>query len=250
MPLSNLDQMFVRHRTEDSAGNSARCLMLYEFLNSNRHELLKRCREKVASRFQANAIPPAIEHGVPLLLQQLIDMLRIEQLGLPQDAIESEVHLSSAEIGRTAAIHGVELLRQGFTIEQVVREYGDVCQSVTELAVERGAQVSTDEFRTLNRCLDDAIADAVASYGNSRQSMINDRSGSLHSRLDAFEEEHRRLVEVATRAFSAIKSGNVGLSGATGTLLLHAISELNRVAEVFLPEIRRVLATVAVKPAT
>ena len=223
--------------------------MLYEFLNSNRHELLKRCREKVAARFQANAIPPAMEHGVPLLLQQLVDMLRIEQLGLSQDAIESEVHLSSAEIGRTAAIHGVELLRQGFTIEQVVREYGDVCQGVTELAVELGAQVSTDEFRTLNRCVDDAIADAVASYGNSRQVLIDDRSASLHTQLDTFEEEHRRLVDIATRAFSAIKSGNVGLTGATGTLLLHTISQLNRLAEVSVPEIRLALATAAVKPA-
>ena len=222
--------------------------MLYEFLNSNRHELLKRCRGKVAARFQANAIPPAIEHGVPLLMQQLVDMLRIEQLGLSQDAIESEIHLSSAEIGRTAAIHGAELLRQGFTIEQVVREYGDVCQSVTELAVELGAQVSTDEFRTLNRCLDDAIADAVASYGNSRQVMMNDRSGSLHTRLDVFEEEHRRLVDIAMRAFSAIKSGNVGLNGATGTLLLHTISQLNRLAEVCVPEIRLALTRAAVKP--
>jgi len=224
--------------------------MLYEFLNSNRHELLKRCKGKVAARFQANAIPPAIEHGVPLLLQQLIDMLRIERLGLPRDAIESEVHLSSAEIGRTAAIHGAELLRRGFTIEQVVREYGDVCQSVTELAVELGAEVSTDEFRTLNRCLDDAIADAVASYGNSRQVLIDDRSGSLHTRLDVFELEHRRLIDVAMRAFAAIKSGNVGLNGATGTLLLHTLSQLNSLTEAAVPEIRHALTTAAIKPAT
>jgi hypothetical protein len=32
-----------------------------------------------------------------------------------------------------------------------VHEYGDVCQSITDLAVELGAPISTDDFRTLNR---------------------------------------------------------------------------------------------------
>jgi hypothetical protein len=55
-------------------------------------------------------------------------------------------------------------LLQGFTVGQVVHGYGDVCQAVTDLAVEMGAPISTDDFRTLNRCLDDAIAGAVTEY--------------------------------------------------------------------------------------
>lgn len=47
---------------------------------------------------------------------------------------------------RAAAIHGADLLHQGFTTDQVVYEYGDLCQSVTELAV------ATSDFRAAIAC--------------------------------------------------------------------------------------------------
>ena len=60
-----------------------------------------------------------------------------------------------------AAQHGRRVLAQGFSLEQVVRDYGDVCQAVTNLAVETGAPIEVEEFRTFNRCLDNAIAGAT-----------------------------------------------------------------------------------------
>jgi len=213
--------------------------MLHEFISANREELIKRCKEKVAERFKPARVPPAIDHGVPLFLQQLVEMLRTEQLtAVDSDSVESKTILSSSEIARAAAIHGADLLHQGFTIDQVVHEYGDVCQSVTELAVEVYAHISTDEFRTLNRCLDDAIADAVRSWGLSRQIVINDRAISLQARLDAYENEHRRLIDMALRAFAAIRTGNVGLTGSTGALLHHAITQLQSLTELALSELR------------
>ena len=91
-----------------------------------------------------------INHGVPVFLDQLVNALG---LGL----------MSNPEIGRTALLHGHDLLRQGFSLSQVVHDYGDVCQSITELASETDAPISLDDFHTLNRCLDDAIAGAVTS---------------------------------------------------------------------------------------
>jgi hypothetical protein len=48
--------------------------------------------------------------------------------------------------------------------DQVVRDYGDVCQAVTKLAIETKVPISVDEFRTFNRSLDNAIAGAVTEY--------------------------------------------------------------------------------------
>ena len=53
-------------------------------------------------------------------------------------------------------------------MSQVVHDYGDVCQSITELAVETNAPIGTEDFRLLNGCLDDAIAGAVTQYGRER----------------------------------------------------------------------------------
>lgn len=54
---------------------------------------------------------------------------------------------------------------KGYSIDQVVHDYGDLGQAVTELAVAKSASITNAEFRTLNACLDNAIARAVSEYG-------------------------------------------------------------------------------------
>src|SRR5688572_10003308 len=112
--------------------------MLHEFIAVNRDEIIRRCRAKVAKRLVPPPTEAEIDHGVPVFLDQLGNALR---LGLT----------SSPEISRSAIRHGHDLLLQGFTVSQVVHDYGDVCQAITELAIELEAPISTDDFRTLNR---------------------------------------------------------------------------------------------------
>jgi signal transduction histidine kinase len=181
--------------------------MLHEFIAINREEIIRRCRAKVATR----SVPPPtiaeIDHGVPIFLDQMIDAL---SLGLS----------SSPEMSSNAILHGHDLLRQGFTVSQVVHDYGDVCQSITELAVEMGAPISTDDFRLLNGCLDNAIAAAVTQYGRERtQSTIDGENVRENERLGFFAHELRNLIHTAMIAFEVVKSGNVGVSGSTGTVL-------------------------------
>ena len=105
-------------------------------------------------------------------------------------------------------------------MSQVVHDYGDVCQAITELAVELNAPISTDDFRTLNRCLDDAIAGAVTEYGRERhQSGIDGESARGSERLGFFAHELRNLLNTAIMAFEVLKTGNVGVAGSTGTVL-------------------------------
>jgi hypothetical protein len=111
--------------------------MLHEFVAVNRDEIISRCRAKVASRSMPPPTTAEIDHGVPLFLGQLVDALR---LGLS----------SSPEIGRSAILDSHDLLTRGFSVSQVVHDYGDVCQSITELAMEMGAPIGTDDFRLLN----------------------------------------------------------------------------------------------------
>jgi|SRR6185503_728030 hypothetical protein len=211
--------------------------MLHELLSLNRNELIRRCRTKAARRFAPDAIPSALEHGVPLFLQQLIDTLQREQQTKYRPSAEPEAAPANSAIGRSAALHGAEMLGRGYSVDQVVRDYGDVCQAATELAIEQHTAISTDEFRTLNRCLDDAIADAVASYGSARQTRSNDATFALNERLAAFADEQHRLVDIAIQSYAAIKAGNIGVSGATGALLVHTLVELRSLPSRTLAEV-------------
>src|ERR1700730_7760090 len=89
-----------------------------------------------------------------------------------------------AENARTAALHGKALFEAGYSVDQVVHGYGDVCQAVTELASERDAPVTVDEFHTLNRLLDNAIADAVSSYWQHRESASAQEAQGARMLLD------------------------------------------------------------------
>ena len=139
--------------------------MLEAFLSGNRETLIARCRSKVAARRAPQATEHELWYGVPLFLDQLIEALRQEHASGSPEA--GTVTPNSSEIGTTAARHGNELLRKGFTVGQVVHDYGDLCQAITETAMEQNATLSAAEFRTLNGCLDHAIAGAVSELPSS-----------------------------------------------------------------------------------
>ena len=199
---------------------------LAAFLRANHDDLLARCRAKVAQRHAPEAPPAALSSGVARFLRQLEEVLESERPAAGNERAAQAVTTSSG-IGPAAAVHGVALLERGLTVDQVVHEYGDVCQAVTELALTQGITFFTDDFRILNRCLDDAIAAAVTAYQDVAQQSVVDEHASLHRRLHTLIYDHQRLVGIARQSFLAIKSGHVGVPGATGMLLAHALEELS-----------------------
>lgn len=219
--------------------------MLHEFLTENRQTLITRCREKVARRMAPRPSGAELEHGIPLFLGQLVKTLQLEQTTFPPASHEvsgppepGKTPVAS-EIGKTAAKHGNELLRQGFTVDQVVHDYGDLCQAITELALEENAPVTTDEFRTLNRCLDNAIADAVTEFGRERDTQIsNEGAQAMGERLGFLAHELRNLLNSAMLAVVAIKAGDVGMSGATGAVLDRSLLGLRNVIDRSLADVR------------
>ena len=118
-------------------------------------------RVKVSKRSASQAIE-AQQYGIPRFLDQLIETLHAERArsrkisGAPEGGDKAAL----SEMGVSAARHGRELSRQGYTVGQVVRDYGDLCQAITDAAFQCGARIEVDEFRTFNRCLDNAIAES------------------------------------------------------------------------------------------
>jgi hypothetical protein len=172
---------------------------LDQFIDRNSEELVRRCRVKVAKRQSPPSSEAEIDGGARLFLSQLSHELRHGP---------SENH----EISQSATHQGHDLLVRGFTISQVVHGYGDVCQSITDLAVEMDAPISTDDFRTLNRCLDDAIAGAVTEF--SREQDVS---------RDGESQEMRALLRTAMTAFEVLQTGNVGPGGSTGALIARSL---------------------------
>lgn len=215
--------------------------MLHNFLTTNRSLLIDRCHGMVASRSGPKMTENEVSHGIPMFLDQLIETLAIEHGSGPSRSplVAGDTGGGSgAEIGEMARLHGRDLLEQGFSLEQVVRDYGDVCQAVTNLAVETGAPIAVDEFRTFNRCLDNAIAGAATEYAH--RTHVSDENGieALNSRLGALAHELRNHLHTATLVVKALKTGKVGILGATGAVLDRCLLGMRNLVDRALAEVR------------
>jgi len=126
----------------------------------------------------------------------------------------------------------------------VVHDYGDLCQAITDLAVERDAPFSVDEFRTLNRCLDNAIADAVTEFSVQRDATVARRqSAEEHERLGVLVHELRNHLNTAALAFSALESGTLPIGGSTGGVLKRSLASLSALLTQALTEVRLAVGT-------
>jgi hypothetical protein len=176
--------------------------MLHEFITLHRDDIVARTRDRVRSRPWPSVSNRELEYGVPLFLTQLSETLRLEATATP---------FSSDAIGATASRHGAEMLAAGFNVSQVVHDYGDICQAITEIAFEHHAPI-TVEFHTLNRCLDTGIAEAVTEHA---RLIAQRRSEEEVQRLGQSAHELPDLLNAALLAFHALKRGLVSINSST-----------------------------------
>lgn len=200
--------------------------MLSEFVRDHRDEIIARCRARVAKRMVPRPTPLELEHGIPLFLREL------------EQTLECELHQRSAAAA-AAVQHGEDLLRSGFTIAQVVHDYGDACQTITELAIERNAPITTEEFRVLNNCLDNAIAEAVAAYARRHElDVVAEVADQANQHLGLIAQELRSMLASAILAFEVLRTGTVGIQGSTGDVLGHSLVGLSDRVDRSLTEVR------------
>ena len=234
-------------------------MRLHEFISSNRNDLITLTRSRVTRRPWPSLSDSQLESGIPLFLTQLAETLRLENTASPY---------SASAIGSGATTHGGHLRAEGFTVSQVVHAYGDVCQAITELAYEREKTIRSEEFQTLNRCVDDAIAQAVTEYGRLQAQAVTEsgrlqteaatesgrmqtaaatESGRLQQETSSREEverlghlahELRNKLNTALLSFEMLKSGSVGIGGSTGAVLGRSLIGLRDLIDRSLSEVR------------
>jgi len=197
--------------------------MLAEFVTANRAALIECARLKVAGRLAPRPTNVALLHGVPLFLDQLALRLRVEE------------DPAAGPLEASATLHGSELWHAGFSIGQVVHGYGDICQAITELATQLQVQISSRGFQKLNLCLDIAIAEAVTEYARLREQTV---IGKNVEHLGFLAHELRNLLNAATLAFEAVRSGSVGIGGSTGNLLRSSLIGMSDLVTRSLAEVR------------
>ena len=231
------------------AGDEMRALLM-----DNRAELIARCAAKAARRPGAKATPQQIANGLPVFIDQLARALEAD--GSNQVAASRRISGDAdgaggrSEIGSSAAAHGADLMRLGFDVDSVVHAYGDLCQSLTDLAAERLASFSIGDFRTLNRCLDNATADAVTEFAAAREAGIASRRDAEEGRrLGTLAHELRGALRTSTVAFKALEAVGLPAAGSTGAVLGRGLAAMAALLDTALGEARARAHAAGAEPA-
>ncbi len=227
--------------------------MLHEFLLENEKEILAMTEKKARDLAEGGPNSDLLKKGLPIFYKQLIDVLQLEQnihpeynidkKGMAQAARDADEPAMSAASGRsdevvvadTAGLHGVELLRLGYTLSHVVHAYGAMCQSITELATKKKAPITTTEFHDLNQCLDVAMAGAVTAYAFQKNSNESTREVE---HLGSLAHELRNALNTTIMAFDLVKDGTVTPRGSTGQMVDKGLRRLNELIDRSLTEVR------------
>jgi signal transduction histidine kinase len=200
--------------------------VLRDFVAKNHREILERSRARVRKRNAPAATEAELLQALPSFLKQLEEALR---------RASAHEDIDHTEIASSATEHGGQRFQQGLTVGQVVHDYGDLCQVITGLAVEQTAPVSVDEFRTLNLCLDDAIAGAVIAFSALRERAIASESTE---RLGVLAHEMRNLLNAAILSFASIKRGVVAPGGSTSAIHDRCLLRLHTLVNQSMADVR------------
>lgn len=190
--------------------------MLADFIAANRNEIMTRYRAKAATTSLPLPPDPESEYPARAFVDELLSAQRVD---LRSDRPDG------------GAVHhrNIDVLGEPSLARRIAR-YGEICESITELAMEMNAPVTLAESLTLDRSVDVATAQAVKDSVSERAETTHASAFNDRERLRIFQQEVLRLVETSILSFDGLRTGSLGLEGRTGCLLDRSLVELRSLA--------------------
>ena len=171
-------------------------MTLHEVLSAKRDEVMVRWKTQVRGKLAPETMPPLeLTNHIPRFVTEIVAALRA-------DAGLSSLGPSPDE-STTAADHGAQRLRLGFSLDSVVREYGALRESIVATATDAGAHLTLRELQVLFDAIVSGIAQAVTEYSRQRDAELL-RQANEHFAFIA--HELRDPLSAAMSSFLILKS--------------------------------------------
>jgi signal transduction histidine kinase len=201
---------------------------LDEILLARRDELIERWRQRVLGTVSPRTLPaPEIINSLPIFLEQLIEALR--------RARTAAVASPALDHSESAAHHGSQRFRAGFSVQAVVREYGILRDCIFDLLQETGAELSLDELRVLSHALSTGVADAVSRFSQERDAEL-ERQAAEH--LAFLAHELRNPITSARFAIDLLRQKSEGKAPREIEVIHRSLRQLQELIDRSLTEIQ------------
>src|SRR5687767_8469387 len=171
-------------------------MALHEVLAARREDVVLRWKVQVRGTLAPEAMPPLeLENDIPEFVDEIASALRMDSGLSPRGP--------SPEQSTSAAGHGAQRLRLGFSLDSVVREYGALRDAIVDTATDSGAELTLRELQVLFDAIITGIAHAVTAYTLQRDAELL-RQANEHFAFVA--HELRDPLSSAMMAFILLKN--------------------------------------------
>ncbi len=139
---------------------------LHVFLRQHADQVIDRWRRRVQELLGTDDLSRAeLVNSMPDFLRELVASLD-----------PSTARGALPESSNTAPEHGRHRLRTGFHVDQVIREYGVLGDTILEMVNEAGGQLTAREARLLLTSLHAGAGEAIAAYVGRRDDEARQQS--------------------------------------------------------------------------
>jgi signal transduction histidine kinase len=145
---------------------------LAALIKKERNALLTEWRRQVSQLPAARHLDtPTLNDHIPVLIDEFAVALQAR----------SEETIPEALSEASPSVHGMQRVKDGFDIEEVVAEYNVLRGCIHDLADDNGLQLQGKPFHILNRVFDGAIGLAVQAYATQRALEVQQQRGEYLS---------------------------------------------------------------------
>ncbi len=170
-------------------------MLFHEVLAAHRDDIMKRWRDLVHGTLIPLSVPSLeLTDHIPKFLDEIVSALR-NDAGLPGGG-------PSPDESRTAAGHGEQRLRLGFSLDSVVHEYGALRDAIIAAARSAGAEMTLRQLQVIFDCIVTGIAHAVSEYSRQRDAELARQSNEHFSFI---AHELRNPLASAATAFELLR---------------------------------------------
>ena len=151
------------------------------------------------------------------------------------DALAHRTEPTQAESTVAASRHGEQRLRDGFDVDEVVREYDLLGETILEAARDAGISFTIDEARVLLRLLNAGTAKAVAAYVGQRDREAKREAGE---HVSFVAHELRNPLNTATLALTGLRRTLLSPGGKLVEMLDRSITLIRELVDQVLTAAR------------
>jgi signal transduction histidine kinase len=180
-------------------------MRLHEFMSDHREEILQAIQDELTP----GSGPDVLDEKVCRFFDEMVAAIRRD----------SGLHESVSPLpgySDTAAQLGAERQRAGVSVLKVPAAFAAISQAVAKTGELYELQISAEEYKMLNRCLDAGIATSLEHFCERERTTT---SRWITERYGHMAHELRNALGNVNMAFKVMRAGDLRLDGRTGDVL-------------------------------